>query len=166
MSEITQSNDSNRKIRSRKVSTRIDMTPMVDLAFLLLTFFVMTTSLMKGYVLPIEMPDKPDIKSRQPTVPEKDALTLILGKDDKVYWYMGLTDPELKKTDFSKDGIRKVLMEKKTQLPKLVVIIKASDESRFQNIIDVFDEMDICNIERYAMVDITTIDSQLVSELK
>lgn len=152
------------KVRVKKSSTRIDMTPMVDLAFLLLTFFVMTTTLNKPQAMQINMPDKPKEGDEQPEVNEKNVLTLVLGENDKVYWYMGITDPQVEVTDFSATGIRKVLLEKKTELPKLIVLIKSLDEARYKNMVDIMDEMSISMVQRFALVEITDVDKDLVKE--
>src|SRR5690348_17888292 len=95
------------KVRSKKSSTKIDMTPMVDLAFLLLTFFMLTTTFNKPQTMEITMPDKPKKDDVVPEVNEKKVLTLVLGENDKVYWYKGITDPKLEVANFSADGIRK-----------------------------------------------------------
>src|SRR5579872_4739532 len=154
------------KIRSKKSSTRIDMTPMVDLAFLLLTFFILTTTLSKPTTMEITMPEKPKAEDKQPEVNEKKVLTLVLGANDKVYWYVGITEPEAKKTDFSKDGVRKVLLEKKAEIRDLIVLIKAMDESKYKNMVDILDEMTISNVQRYAIVDITSADKEIVKETR
>jgi biopolymer transport protein ExbD len=152
------------KVRVKKSSTRIDMTPMVDLAFLLLTFFVMTTTLNKPQAMQITMPDKPKEEDTQTEVNEKNVLTLIMGDNDKIYYYMGITDPEVKVTNFSATGIRKILMEKKAELPKLVILIKSLDESRYKNMVDIMDEMNISGGLRAALVDITQTDKDLVKD--
>jgi len=152
------------KVRSKKSSTRIDMTPMVDLAFLLLTFFILTTTLSKPQTMEITMPEKPKEGDKQPEVNEKKVLTLVLGANDKVYWYVGITEPEAKKTDFSKDGIRKVLVEKKSEIRDLIVLIKAMDEAKYKNMVDILDEMTISSIQRYAIVDITPADKEIVRQ--
>jgi len=152
------------KVRSKKMSTRIDMTPMVDLAFLLLTFFVLTSTLSKPQTMQITMPDKPKPEDKQPEVNEKKVLTLILGENDKVYWYIGMKDPDVKRVDFSKDGVRKVLVEKNAEIRDLIVLIKAMDKSKYKNTVDILDEMAISNIKRYAIVDITQVDKDLVKE--
>jgi len=152
------------KIRSKKSSTRIDMTPMVDLAFLLLTFFILTTTLSKPQTMEITMPEKPKPEDKQPEVNEKKVLTLVLGANDKVYWYVGITEPEAKRTDFSKDGIRKVLVEKKSEIRDLIVLIKAMDEAKYKNMVDILDEMTISNVQRYAIVDITSADKEIVRQ--
>jgi len=154
------------KIRSKKSSTRIDMTPMVDLAFLLLTFFILTTTLSKPQTMEITMPEKPKEGDKQPEVNEKKVLTLVLGANDKVYWYVGITEPEAKKVDFSKDGIRKVLVEKKAEIRDLIVLIKAMDEAKYKNMVDILDEITITNIQRFAIVDITSADKEIVRQVQ
>ena len=167
MAEISQDNGKKEgKVRSKKTSTRIDMTPMVDLAFLLLTFFVMTTTLNKLQTMEITMPEKPKEEDKQPLVNEKHVLTLILGANNKVYWYLGITDPKVELSDFSKGGIRKVLLQQNAQIKDMVVLIKPSDEAKYKNIVDILDEMNISNIARYALVDITPVDKELVKDSK
>jgi biopolymer transport protein ExbD len=165
MAEISQgSGKKDGKVRSKKTSTRIDMTPMVDLAFLLLTFFVMTTTLNKPQTMEITMPEKPKAEDKQPMVNEKRVLTLVLGGDDKVYWYLGITDPKVELSNFSNDGIRKVLLQQNAQIKEMVVLIKPSDESKYKNVVDILDEMNISNIARFALVDITPVDKELIKD--
>jgi len=165
MAEISQgSGKKDGKVRSKKTSTRIDMTPMVDLAFLLLTFFVMTTTLNKPQTMEITMPDKPKTEDKQPLVNEKRVLTLVLGGDDKVYWYLGITDPKVELSNFSNDGIRKVLLQQNAQIKEMVVLIKPSDESKYKNVVDILDEMNISNIASFALVDITPVDKELIKD--
>lgn len=154
------------KVRSKKTSTRIDMTPMVDLAFLLLTFFVLTSTLSKPKTMEITLPEKPKEGDKPPEVNEKKVLTVVLGANDKVYWYVGITEPEAKREDFSKNGIRKVLLDKKSNIRDMIVLIKAMDESKYKNMVDILDEMTICNIQRYAIVDITSADKEIVKQTK
>jgi biopolymer transport protein ExbD len=167
MAEITQGGGGGKKggkIRSKKTSTRIDMTPMVDLAFLLLTFFVMTTTLNKPQTMEITMPEEDE--KEPPKVNEKHVLTLVMGKDDRIYWYIGITDPEVKVTNFSHNGIRKLLLEKKRDIPKLIVLIKSLDESKYKNMVDILDEMNINSIQRYAIVDVTPVDKELIKDVQ
>ena len=109
------------KKRPRKSGTHIDMTPMVDLMALLLTFFMLTTAFSKPKVMIITMPEKTDKQQDQPKIAATRTLNIILGDNDKVYYFMGVADPNkplptLIKTDFSKDGIRKVLLQKNKDL--------------------------------------------------
>lgn len=152
------------KVRSKKSSTKIDMTPMVDLAFLLLTFFMLTTTFNKPQTMEITMPEKPKEEDKLPEVNEKKVVTLILGANDKVYWYNGITDPEVKVTDFSANGIRKVLLTQNSQIPGMIILIKPSEDSRYKNMVDILDEMNITNMQRFALVKITQEDKDLVKE--
>lgn len=167
MAEISQGGGGGKKdgkIRSKKSSTKIDMTPMVDLAFLLLTFFMLTTTFNKPQTMEIIMPDKPKETDIPPEVNEKKVITVILGEKDKVYWYKGITDPVVEVTDFSQTGIRKVLVENNSQIKDMLVLIKAADESRYKNMVDILDELTISNISRFALVDITSVDKKLVKD--
>jgi biopolymer transport protein ExbD len=167
MAEISQDGGKkNGKVRSKKTSTRIDMTPMVDLAFLLLTFFVMTTTLNKPQTMEITMPEKVKDEDKPPMVNEKRVLTLVLGENDKIYWYLGITDPTVELTNYSSDGVRKVLLRENQQIKEMVVLIKPSDESKYKNVVDILDEMNISNIARYALVDITDVDKELIKDSK
>ncbi len=157
------------KKRSKKVSTKVDMTPMVDLAFLLITFFMLATTLTKQQKFDFGVP--PDLKdlTKQPELKASHAITLILGGDDIVYWYTmnqdGTTD--FHQTDFSEDGIRAVLLEKRNKVGKdLNVIIKPMKESKYKNLIDVIDELAILGIGKKAMVDASPEDIRLVQAEK
>lgn len=165
MAEITNSSAENRsgKTTSSRMSTRIDMTPMVDLAFLLLTFFMLTTSFLTPYVMQVSMPEKVE-NNPQPTINVKKVLTLVLGEKDKIYWYAGHAESPLKVTDFSREGVRKLLMEKNATVQGLYVFIKPTDESRYQNMVDIFDEMAITGIKRYSLSEMTPEDSKLMKE--
>ena len=167
MAEISQGGGGGKKdgkVRSKKTSTKIDMTPMVDLAFLLLTFFVMTTTLNKPQTMEINMPEEVKKEDNPPPVNEKKVITIVLGDDDKVYWYMGMTDPTVEISNFSPDGIRKILLAKNKEIDKMVVLIKAMDESRYKNVVDILDEMNITNMQRFVMIDITPVDKELIKE--
>jgi biopolymer transport protein ExbD len=165
MAEISQQSGGGKKdgkVRSKKSSTKIDMTPMVDLAFLLLTFFMLTTTFNKPQTMEITMPDKPKEGDEAPLVNEAKVLTLILGEQDKIYWYKGITEPKVELTNFSKDGVRKILAEQNANVKGLVVLIKPSDKSKYKNVVDILDEMTISNMSRYALVEITPEDEELV----
>jgi biopolymer transport protein ExbD len=123
MAEIIQNEGDGKKKgkkRAKKHSTHVDMTPMVDLACLLLTFFMLTTAFSKPKVMEIVMPDKkpgPETK-----IPKWRVLNIILDENDKIYWYSGNANPlepplpEIQETDYSKDGIRKVLLHRNKDL--------------------------------------------------
>jgi len=108
------------KKRAKKQSTRVDMTPMVDLAFLLLTFFVLTSTFSKPKSMELSLPAPPDDITKQP--PVKNGVTFLLTKDDKIFYYVGefytagnekgVPPTELKETNFSKEGLHTLLTEK------------------------------------------------------
>lgn len=155
------------KIRRQKASLKIDMTPMVDLGFLLITFFMLTAVLIKPYVLPIEKyADEENEPSRHRTIQEKNLITVMLGENNKVYWFAGVTDPKIEVTNFSVNGIRKILLSKKAEIRDLYVFIKASEHSRYQNLIDILDEMTITGISHYSLIDATGDDEKLIAALK
>ena len=155
--------------RAKKMSTKIDMTPMVDLAFLLLTFFMLTTTFAKPYVMKLAMPVKSNEGERD-VVGEGAALTIILGKNHQVHYYFGLNTPqdktvpvpELKTTNFAANGIRSVLLARHQQRPPLVVLIKPSADSKYQDLVDILDEMSITEQKKYSLVDITPDDKALL----
>jgi biopolymer transport protein ExbD len=112
----------------------------------------------------ITMPEKPKEEDKLPEVNEKKVVTLILGANDKIYWYHGITDPKLEVTDFSANGIRKVLLKQNAEIPGMILLIKPGDDSRYKNMVDILDEMNITNMQRYALVKITDTDKELVKE--
>lgn len=172
------------KARSKKLSTRVDLTPMVDLAFLLITFFMLTTTLSKPQIMPVVMPEKKleDLEEFQATK-ESQVITLMLGANDKVYYYEGITDPKLDSTDYSAEGLRKVILDKKDRVRQIFpdkekkdektgdtkkisqmnVIIKPTKDARYKNIVDAFDEMKICNVALYVLLDISKQEEEFIA---
>jgi biopolymer transport protein ExbD len=167
MAEISQGGGGGKqdgKVRVKKASTKIDMTPMVDLAFLLLTFFILTTTLNKPKTMELTLPEDPKAEDKLPEVNEKKVITVILGANDKIYWYHGITDPEVKVTTYDDNGIRKVLLQQNKEIPGMIILIKPAPESRYKNVVDILDEMTITNMQRFAMVKITDVDKELIKE--
>jgi biopolymer transport protein ExbD len=157
------------KKRSKKQSTKVDMTPMVDLGFLLITFFMLTTTFSKPQSMDVVMPDKSKDKTKQSQdVKASHTISMVLGDDNKVYWWQGVTekgvDPTVTVSDYSPKGIRKVLLQKVAEIPKLVVVIKAKKKAKYKNIVDILDEMSICEVPTYAIVDITPDDIKLADK--
>lgn len=151
----------------KKTSTRVDMTPMVDLGFLLITFFMLTTTLSKQQIMQLNMPDKnKDNKEDKTDVKESQAMTLLLGEDDKVFWYTTKDGvPDFHETNFDpNEGIRQVLLKKNKAVKDLIVVIKALDSAKYSNVVDIIDEMHITHTERYALVDITKQDEELIKK--
>jgi biopolymer transport protein ExbD len=209
MAEVQQQDSSGKggkhnKLRAKKASTHIDMTPMVDLAFLLLTFFILTTTFSKPKTMDITMPVKEPNEKDRTKIKASLAMSVLLTADDKIIWYMGIDSagmpPQTNVADFSvssEKGIHKVLLEKnklvsdlvkmvedsvkKGLIPDneeeikkhkaavkaaekegLIVLIKPDDKSKYKNLVDMLDEMLICNVARYAIVDLSDSEKELI----
>jgi len=205
MAEIIQQEKAHKgKKRAKKGSAHVDMTPMVDLMCLLITFFMLTTAFSKPKVMEITMPEIDNTKKPTPPTLISAARTyhILLTGDDKIYWYNGLIQkgkpiPELHKTTYGKDGIRKMLLDrnkkvfkeitelkdkvitgklqmadstlnrkirdiKKADKNSPIILIKADDKAKYRNIVDIIDEMAICNIGSYVVVDIAPEEIKLI----
>ena len=165
MAMINTSEGAQGKVRRVRASTHIDMTPMVDLAFLLLTFFMLTTSFFKPYSLDVTLPEKATDTNAAPPIQDDKALTLVLGEHNKIYTYMGQPSAAMKVTDYSAHGVRKLLLQKNASVKGLFVFIKPSSKSRYQNVIDILDEIDLANVQHFAIVKITAEDAKLMSTI-
>jgi biopolymer transport protein ExbD len=156
--------------KAKKLSTRVDMTPMVDLGFLLITFFIFTTTMSTPAAMQLYMPKDTDKQEEQNKAKESGALTIMLGKGNKVYYYEGQLKPDgsnFTSSTFdpnSEQGIRQVIMRKKrsTAIEDLVVVIKPNSDASYKNTVDILDEMTINQVKRFALVDITPQENQLV----
>ena len=201
MAEIQESGDKKGKgSKQKKMSIRVDFTPMVDMNMLLITFFMLCTSLSKPQTMEISMPsnDKNITEEQQNKVKASQALTLLLDADNKLYYYEGEPDYDnyasLKETTYEADGLRKILLRKNADAVKKVrelkekkarleiteeeckkqiaevksgkntptVIIKATDRSTYKNLVDALDEMQICSIGKYVIVDVAEGDQVLL----
>jgi biopolymer transport protein ExbD len=156
--------------KSKKLSTRVDLTPMVDLGFLLITFFVFTTTMSKPTAMNMNEP-KDDNPEEQRKVKNSGAMTILLGKQNQVYYYYGELLPETISEQFKTSNykeIRQLITDKKKATPEddLMYIIKADKESKFKNAIDILDEMSICDVKpgHYAEVDITDTEAMLIQK--
>ena len=150
--------------KGKKLSTRVDLTPMVDLGFLLITFFIFTTTMSQPTAMRLALPDDKVKPEDQNKIKQSGALTLLLGKDNHVFYYEGELLPDasnFKSTNFK--DIRDVIISKKQQADtNLVVVIKPNDESNYKNFIDILDEMSINVVKRYAVVDISPVEVDLI----
>lgn len=201
-----------KKGKPKQETLRVDFTPMVDMNMLLITFFMLVTTLSKPQVMEIAMPTDQKIEEDQaPKVKESKAITLLLAEDDKVYYYLGKLDESaysdytvLKETTYStntsNEGLRSILLERnidavnqmrdlkieradkgnrmteeefrerskdiKGDVDALTVIIKPMAGSNYRNLVDALDEMQICSVGKYAIVDVTDGDHFLVENYK
>ncbi|MEL7342930.1 MAG: biopolymer transporter ExbD, partial [Bacteroidota bacterium] len=173
------SKEGKRQPKTRKRSTKIDMTAMVDVAFLLLTFFVLTATMSKVGVKEMMKPPK-DLHAKK--LIEDRILTVVLDDMDQVMYYRGITDVDVRTTDFSASGIRQVMQEFQSSRPDLpyctsvnnegledgkcwdpIIMVKAKSGSRYRNLVDVIDEISLLNL-KYALGQFTSADSLLIEE--
>ena len=180
MAEINSSAGHNRQKggprRSKKLSTKIDLTPMVDLGFLLITFFVFTTSMSKPKTMDLIMPAG---KNEDTPTGNSTALTVIPVASNRIFYYHGDLDAAIKQglygvTNFSSvNGLRDIIRIKKTELGKnpkftrddLMLIIKPSPEASYDNIVNILDETLINALKHYAIVDLGEDDKETLLKL-
>ena len=159
--------------RSKKLSTRVDMTPMVDLGFLLITFFMLTTTMSKprslSLIMPAEGPPMP--------VGASKSLTLLVGTGNTISWYDGqgndpAAPPIIHRSSFSPgNGIGEVIRAKQQKMmqlygdaDQLVVSVKATQGAQYRNVVDALDEMKINRVARFALVDISETEVTMLGE--
>lgn len=148
--------------KAKKLSTKVDMTPMVDLGFLLITFFIFTTTMAQPTAMNLFLPKDVDKPEEQNKVKESGAFTILLGKQDQLYYYEGLDPTQLKASNFKEIRNEIITKKKNTNPEDLVMIIKPSEDATYKNTVDILDEMTINEIKRYAMVDISPQEYELV----
>lgn len=168
--------------KGKKLSTRIDLTPIVDLGFLLITFFMFTTTLAKPKTMEINMPYKDETMKDEEKNKLKAsvAMTVLLSKNHRVYYYEGIGDnpdqaPDLKVTGFkAKDGIRDAIIAKKkmvesmkragqlTAKDEMTVLIKPDTTSTYSDLVGMLDEMSINDVKVYAIIDISDIEQGFI----
>lgn len=173
-----------KKGRKPKKRPHIDMTPMVDLGFLLLTFFVLTTTMSTPTTMPVVVPPKIDEEQKknvdEPEIAASKVLHLLLDENDKIYWYQGSEEEvegasniELHQTDFSKNGIRKVIKEVREKVAakwgnpnELIVLIKVTDKAKYKNFVDILDEMNILEQKKYMLVEPAPEELEMIENYK
>ncbi|MDB5228809.1 MAG: Biopolymer transport protein ExbD/TolR [Bacteroidota bacterium] len=157
-------------VRGKKMSTRVDLTPMVDLAFLLISFFMLTTTLSKPVAMNLSMPKK----EKPQDVKESKVISFIADKDDKLWYYEGTHLIELKTTDYSPEGIRKIILDKHRKVDaqfgldktdnshQTICLIKMTDNANYKNMVDILDEMDITGTKIYAIQDLSPLEKEAI----
>jgi biopolymer transport protein ExbD len=163
--------------KGKKLSTRVDLTPMVDLGFLLITFFIFTTTMSQPTAMKLILPDDKVKPEDQNKAKESGVLTIMIGADNHIYYYEGQLKPDgsnfLSASFNGENSIRDVILKKKADVRSraidptnpekdFVVVIKPTNECNFKNVIDMLDEMAINVVKKYALVDITDNENELV----
>ena len=156
MAEINTSTSQRKNLRTQctKLPTKVDLTPMVDLGFILITFFIFTATLARPKAMDLMVPN--DTDSSTDKICESCAITFLPGGNNQLYYYEGKKETAIiKKTDYLSTGIRHLLTDKKKRVKqsmlqdKMVVIIKPGAASSFKNLVDIIDECKISVVKRY-----------------
>jgi len=158
--------------KQKKKLIRVDMTPMVDLGFLLITFFMFTTNFTKPNVMDLGLPAKDPSVINDKVIKDKNQVTFILGKDNRVFYHQSnekeLNSGNLKETDFSGVKISKIISEAYKNAPtpeNFTVIVKPTDEANYKNFVDILDNIAISKKERYGITDIKPWEKKVYTEL-
>lgn len=158
--------------KKRRLSIRIDMTPMVDVAFLLLTFFMLTTVFNKPQTMEINLPPEETTVE----VAESNLLTIRVGEDGSIYANVGNDEPTMIVTgvDFtSKDvakklealkKLRSLLIDRLQANPKLITLIKVDRNGTYNMLVDVMDELNLANITRFSIAPMQEADKKLLAK--
>jgi biopolymer transport protein ExbD len=132
--------------KKRRVSVRIDMTPMVDVAFLLLTFFMLTTTMNRPQTMEINLPPDSKVKVE---LAASNLLTLLVNEKGDMYYYIGMGTEPPTKIPFA--DLRKTLAQKVQDNPKLVTLIKIDRKGKYHMMVDIMDELNLANITRFSL---------------
>lgn len=166
-----------KRTRAKKLSTRIDMTPMVDVAFLLITFFMLTTTLQRPKTMNLFLPHDVENQEQQNKVKESQALTILIAKGNNLYYYYGIgsevaKDPVHKIIETSynlKNGIGTVISDKWRSViqssggrDSMVVIIKPTKRAAYENVVGILDNMNIYEVKKYALVPADPNDEKMI----
>ncbi|UFK98798.1 ExbD/TolR family protein [Kaistella faecalis] len=172
--QVKDSSGKGGKVRSQKQPPHVDLTPMVDLAFLLITFFMLVTTFNKPNVMDLGLPAKPKDPQQQPDteIDLSNSISLIIGKDNRIFYHQvaaaDLNEQTLQETSFDREGITKVIEQAKARAKdqtKFTVIIKPTDDAVYKNFVDILDEMAITKNEIYGITDVKS-NEQAVYEKK
>ncbi len=145
------------KKKKRRVGVRIDMTPMVDIAFLLLTFFMLTTTMNKPQAMEINLPPGDAVVD----VPESNLLTLRIAENGKIYWNVGIEKPAM----VTPADLTKLLKEKNRANPKLITLIKVDRKGKYIMMVDIMDELNLADITRFSLAPFLPADKALIEKI-
>jgi biopolymer transport protein ExbD len=151
---MTQIEENNRSKSRRTV--RVDLTPMVDLGFLLITFFILTTVLSQPIIATLVLPKDSNIKT---PLKENAVLTLMLTRNDSIEYFEGPTQNKEIKKYCTFQNLRAVIQGKQKKVAAIlgnrletVIIINPGDQSTYKNFIDALDEIQINDVRHYFVI--------------
>jgi len=152
------------KKRKKRVGVRIDMTPMVDVAFLLLTFFMLTTTMNKPQTMEINLPPS----EAKAEVAESNLLTLRVTDDFRLFWNIGTENPVTVDGSNKKErlvNLGKLLKERNKANPKLITLIKVDGKAKYIDMVDIMDELNINDVTRFSLAPMLDEDKRVLSTL-
>jgi biopolymer transport protein ExbD len=160
--EVEKINDNNASDKKAKREVTVDMNPMVDLAFLLLTFFMLATTFSRPQAMELLVPAKSEENAVEKETPVKESKTLnLLLLEDKLYWYNGITEPTEKELSYNQAEIEALVQAQMKSIQDLVVLIKADSSSEYGKLVTVLDVMKIKQVPRYALAPLNDFDKEL-----
>jgi biopolymer transport protein ExbD len=155
----SKSHGKGKKKKGRRLGIRIDMTPLVDVAFLLLTFFMYTTSMSRPQTMEINLP--PD-KNVHVEVAETKLMTLRVNDKGVIYWSMAMEAPKI--VDFK--DFRAFLADKSANIPGLIVILKIDRQGKYKMMVDLIDEFNLAGVQRFSLAPMTDQDKSIISKVQ
>jgi len=157
------------KVRSRKNLVKMDMTPMVDLGFLLISFFMFTTNFNKPNVVDLSLPATTESQGNQ--IDLSNSITLILGENNRVFYHQldqkSLTSDLLKEVSFDQFGLTNLIerAKKAAKNPSIfTVIIKPTDDANYKNFVDALDEMALTKSQHYGIADMRDWETKIYDD--
>ncbi len=142
---------------AKRLGIRIDMTPMVDIAFLLLTFFMLTTVFRAPQTMELNLPPS-DVKVE---IAESNLMTLRIMEDGTIFWNVGTETPQR----VEMKDLRKLLLEWNQQNPKLVTLVKVDRKGKYFQMVDILDELQVANVNRFSLAPLTDADRKEVAKV-
>ena len=151
-----------REKKATKREVNVDMNPMVDLAFLLLTFFMLATTFNKPQAMELVVPAKPDESDVEKETPVKESKTYSLVLlEDKAYWYRGITDPSTEEIPLTQNRVEAVLRAAQESTEGMIVLIKPLETADYEDLVMIFDALNLVEAERYALSEPSEFDLKL-----
>ena len=144
--------------KTRRMGIRIDMTPLVDVAFLLLTFFMFTTSMARPQTMEINLP--PEMVKIE--IAESNLLTIRVNEKGEIFWNIGMEAP--KKIEVN--DLRRFLKEQLNGNPKLVTLLKVNREAKYDVMVHMIDELNLANITRFSLAPQLEGDKALIAKVQ
>ncbi|MGB9772171.1 MAG: ExbD/TolR family protein [Candidatus Kapaibacteriota bacterium] len=135
-----------RRKKKKRIGFRIDLTPLVDITFLLLTFFMFTTTMLKPQIMEMRIPPEMYAKVE---VRASELLTLMLTADNKLYWYKGIADQNNTPQEIPISKLRALAIEKNlepTVKNRLITVLKISPEANYARVVEILDELNQAEI--------------------